>query len=112
MTEKDIIKDKVLKLIEEYSAIDTRGDVGAQNFKDARLTGYRDVLHIIEEMENETPFKIGDRIRVRGTDVKGDIITNIYKSESGNLYYEFKNSDDAPVYASTSGVEWELVQEG
>ena len=112
MSEKDFIKEKILKLIERYSSIDTKGDVDAENFKDARLIGYRDILHIIEEMEDEAPFKIGDRIRVRGTNVKGAVITNIHKSETGNLYYEFKNSDDAPVYASTSGVEWELVLEG
>ena len=49
-------------------------------------------------------FNIGDKIRLKGTDVSGDIITKIYQLDNG-WYYEFEKSEDTPV-----NMDWELVK--
>lgn len=53
----------------------------------------------------ESKFKVGDRIRIVGSGAKGDVITNIYLNEENEWYYEFSNSDDAPI-----NWNWELVE--
>lgn len=58
----------------------------------------------LESEESEQYFKVGDRVRRKGTNVKGDVITNIYES-GGITMYEFENSDDAP-----QSFDWELVE--
>lgn len=54
-------------------------------------------------------IKVGDRIRVKGTNVKGAVVKRIYKENDIDMI-EFdndSNSDDQPVY----GVEWEIVED-
>ena len=66
-----------------------------------------------ESLEKELPqglgeaaemYKIGDKIRIKGSGAKGDIITNVYTSSEGR-FYEFENSDDQP-----TNLNWELVK--
>ena len=59
MNDLEILKKRVLKLIDEYSSIRTRS-ISEENFKDARLIGYKDVVHIIDTML-KSKLKTGTR---------------------------------------------------
>ena len=50
--EVEQIRVEIERLISEYGAIETR-DVTDENFKTARLIGYRDVLHFIDRMQEK-----------------------------------------------------------
>lgn len=53
-------------------------------------------------------FKKGDRIRLIGTNVKGDVIKNIYTGFGGLQFYEFEgNSDDLSIAADNC---YEIVE--
>lgn len=97
--EKRELKDGVISVFKRFNIHDHTATIG----------GLRDdILRYIdsEQEEPETKFKIGDRIRLKGTTVKGDTIIKIYTSEVGNTYFEFKNSDIA-----SADLDWELVEE-
>jgi hypothetical protein len=95
--------EKRLKCLEE---IKLRRELAAAEIGDIACCKY--LLSFIDflQKEPETKFKIGDRIRLKGTTVKGDTIIRIYTSEVGNAYFEFKNSSDA-----SADLDWELVEE-
>ena len=70
------------------------------------VQGYRAAVTVLESMQEGPEIKLGDRIRIKGSTTKGDIVTNIYQAGDGNTYFEFMNSDDAP-----ADDRWELVEE-
>ena len=100
--------ERILAFIEERIKWNTKmmkhdykpSDIG-------RIEEAKCIRRFINSMqEPKQKFNVGDRIRLKGTTAKGDVITNIYKAEDGNTYFEFENSDDA-----LANKDWELVEE-
>ena len=105
--------DKVQEIIEEVEKISKSinpffpDEYGKNSeYEAGRLAMATQILQYIDSMQEEPKFNIGDRIRLKGTTAKGDVITNIYQAEDSNTYFEFENSDDA-----LADKDWELVKE-
>lgn len=103
MNDLEILKKRVLKLIDEYGSIKTR-NVSEENFKDARLIGYKDVVHIIDTML-KSKFKPGDRIRDKSSsDQKIYTVTEFitdgiaFVDEYGERFTKYFDEDDWDVY--------------
>lgn len=103
MNDLEILKKRVLDLIDKYGSIRTR-NVSEENFKDARLIGYKDVVHIIDTML-KSKFKPGDQIRDKSSsDQKIYTVTEFitegiaFVDEYGERFTKYFDEDDWDVY--------------
>ena len=93
MTDVDMIRQEVERRIELLR----------NSCKHSEANELIPIVSFIDSLHSE--FGVGDRIRLRGSSAKGDIIRSVYDTGNGR-FYEFVNSNDAPV-----DLDWELVEQ-
>jgi len=101
MTDKEKICKEVERLINEL--IQEKENGYGSDIDDACILELQNVLTFIDSLPK---FKVGDKVRIKGTETEGDVIADIYTDEKGVEVFSFADSGDF----SANMYEWELVE--